>query len=134
MNTAVRGREVPKKGLRWLGLWGPVYAMMALIFWGSSSPTLPTAASVLDDGVWHAGAYAVLSGLWLRALAGARWELVTAAVALLSAVLATFYGATDEIHQRFVPGRTPELSDICADAAGAVFAGGLIWWVARLRR
>jgi len=117
----------------WLGLWGPVCAMLALIFRVSSSSSLPTTTSVLDDSVWHAGTYAVLSGLLLRALAGAQWGQVNASVALLAAVLATLYGATDEIHQWFVPGRTPELSDLGADAAGAVSACWLIWRVARFR-
>ena len=34
-------------------------------------------------------------------------------------LLATLYGASDEIHQMFVPGRTPLFSDVMIDSLGA---------------
>ncbi|NOU95119.1 VanZ family protein [Paenibacillus sp. LMG 31456] len=36
--------------------------------------------------------------------------------------LATIYGATDEFHQIFEPGRTPALQDVGIDSFGAVIA------------
>lgn len=36
--------------------------------------------------------------------------------------LATLLGASDEIHQIFVPGRTPLFSDVMIDSAGAILA------------
>ena len=38
----------------------------------------------------------------------------------LAVILVTVYGVLDEIHQHFVPGRSPELYDVMADAAGGM--------------
>jgi len=43
------------------------------------------------------------------------------------------YAVTDEIHQRFVPGRSCEFRDVCIDAAG-VLAGIGIWILMRYIR
>ena len=116
-------------------VWGPVWAAMALIFAASGLSSLPSAARALDDGLWHGLGYGFLAALLLRALAAARWEAVTARTALLAAVLATLYGAGDELHQWFVPGRTAQWSDLVADATGAAVACGGAWmWRARGRR
>ena len=42
-------------------------------------------------------------------------------------LLAVVYGATDEWHQSFVPGRTPELRDLFADAVGSAFGASVVW-------
>ena len=110
-----------------LQVWGPAWAMMALIFGVSSLSRLPTPAAAVEDGIWHALAYGVLGGLLLRGVAGARWLGVTIRAALVATLLASLYGATDELHQWFVPGRAAELSDLGADAIGATMATCLIW-------
>ncbi len=108
---------------------------MALIFAASAVSSVPTAARAIDDGLWHGAGYGALAALLLRALAAARWEAVTARTALLAAALATAYGATDELHQWFVPGRTAQWSDLAADATGAAAVCGALWlWRARAVR
>jgi VanZ family protein len=53
-----------------------------------------------------------------RALRDARgWRLEHA---LLAIALATVYAVGDEVHQRFVPGRTAAAGDVGIDALGAV--------------
>lgn len=127
-----RGRGGVRSHLR---VWGPVWAAMALIFAASGMSSLPSAARALDDGFWHALGYGFLAALLLRALSAARWEAVTGRTALLAAVLATLYGATDELHQWLVPGRTAQWSDLVADAAGAAVVCGAAWiWRARTAR
>ncbi len=47
----------------------------------------------------------------------------------LPALLALLYAASDELHQRFVPGRSCELRDVCIDFSGAclgIIIAGLI--------
>lgn len=39
---------------------------------------------------------------------------------LISFIAATIYGATDELHQMFIPGRGPLLSDIFIDSVSAL--------------
>ena len=108
-------------------VWGPAWAMMVLIFVLSSISGFPPAPGGVDRGVAHALEYGVLAGLLLRGLTGARWRGVSVWAAGVAVLLATLYGVTDEAHQRFVPGRTAEVSDLVADALGATVAAGLIW-------
>ena len=126
----------PRGGVRRLiGVWGPVWAAMVLIFAASGMSSLPSPARALDDGLSHGLGYGCLAALLLRALASARWEAVTGRTAVLTVVLATLYGATDELHQWFVPGRTAQWSDLLADAAGAAVVCGAAWmWRARALR
>lgn len=105
-------------------------AWMLLIFW-SSSRAWPGADEqvlawlpqvVVDllpvDKVVHAGIYAVLAGLWTLAL-GPRWALCW--------LLATGFGAVDEVHQGFVPGRSRDVLDLLADGVGAAAMLVVLW-------
>ena len=51
---------------------------------------------------------------------------------LAAVVLATLYGVSDEIHQYFVPPRTPDLLDVAADSAGACAGAIVMTLMARL--
>lgn len=118
----------PRGGVRrHLRVWGPAWAAMAVIFAASGVSSVPSAVRAIDDGLWHGAGYGVLAALLLRALAAARWDGVTGRTAVLAAALATLYGATDELHQWFVPGRSAQWSDLVADAAGAAAACGALW-------
>ena len=46
--------------------------------------------------------------------------------------LAVLYGVTDEWHQSFVPGRTPDVLDIVTDAIGAATGLLLVWLILRM--
>lgn len=87
-------------------------AWAGLIFWLSSRPSLPAPGFPLSDKVFHFAAYFVL-GLALS-LAGLRPAAATAA--------GWAYGASDEVHQRFVPGRSADPLDWLADALGVAAA------------
>ena len=112
---------------RLVWIWGPAWALMALIFVVSSRSELPSEVNALDDSLWHGFTYGVLAALLLRGMVAARWERVTLRMASLAVLLATLYGVTDELHQVHVPLRTFELSDLLADATGAVVVNGLVW-------
>lgn len=109
-------------------LWGPVVLQMAVIFAVSSIPNLG-APPVVSDKSGHAIGYGILGAVLLRALAGGRLKGVTWATAAAAVILAALYGASDEFHQSFVPGRTPDVFDVLADGTGAalaVIAGGVM--------
>jgi len=71
------------------------------------------------DKVIHAFVYAGLAVLVVRAFLRGPPRL-TATVAVMAAVaLAVAFGASDEWHQSFVPGRTSSAMDLAADGLGA---------------
>lgn len=107
--------------------WVLAVAWAAFIFWQSSQPD---AGGLLDrlppgsDKVLHAGAYLVLSGL--LTLATGR--------PVLAAALAVLYGASDEVHQAFVPGRYSDVLDLAADAVGSGAGAWLVGYPLGQRR
>jgi hypothetical protein len=117
----------------WLARWLPALLVMVFIFAASSVPK----AEVPDFGGYdwpvkklgHLVIYGLLGIAWLWGLApGRRPSWREAALAVL---LAALYGATDEVHQRFVPGRGAAVLDVGIDALGALL--GVIAY-GRLRR
>jgi VanZ family protein len=106
--------------------FAPALAYAAVIFALSAQsdplPFLPREI-FLQDKLLHAAEYAVLGGLLVLALRAAG---LRPGVALLAAVvIASAFGATDEFHQSFVPGRTADVADWVADTVGAA-VGALI--------
>lgn len=112
-------------------LWAPVLVYALAIFLVSGSPAPRSLPGGLSDKQGHLAAYAGLSLVTLRALAGGAWTGVTLARAGGAALLATAYGASDEAHQAFVAGRTADPVDLGADALGAVLASAAAWGVGR---
>lgn len=110
---------------RGLRAWLPVAAWATLIFVASARPTVPVGLGGGLDKVAHLSAYLVLGFLLARAL-----PIPRAAI-----LLGWAYALSDEIHQRFVPGRTFEVADWIADAVG-VLLGVLAfhWWRRRAAR
>ncbi len=104
---------------------GAVFAALAVawagpLFWESSqaNPFPFLGSSILShDKLLHLGAYAVLGALVAGALA-ARFGAARAIGA--AALIAAAYGASDEWHQSYVPGRDADPADWAADAVGAV--------------
>ena len=52
----------------------------------------------------------------------------------MAIILATAYGASDEFHQSFVPGRYADPRDILADFTGAVLGVAAGWLAGAVRR
>jgi VanZ family protein len=109
--------RTPLGQLAWT--WLPAAAMMAVIFAASSTPNLDAIPGGVSDKVAHFTAYAVLGALVLRALAQVEWGGVTPRTTLVAWGVTALYGASDEYHQRFVPGRFMAVDDWLADALGA---------------
>jgi VanZ family protein len=95
----------------------------------SAQPSLPTlpngTADILLKKGGHLIAYAMLALFWTRAMPGS-WSVGRAMA--LAILLTAAYGAADEFHQSFVPGRTPRVIDWLIDSAGAG-AGSVLYAV-----
>jgi VanZ family protein len=97
-----------------------------LIYWLSSHKTLPMPHVFrFQDKILHAGAYFVMCLLAWRFLKDffqsrkmQQWMPV---------IFCSLYGATDEWHQYFVPGRRSDVWDWLADTLGAGFAIWLLY-------
>lgn len=113
--------------------WVPAIGYMAGIFAVSSIPDLGPLPGGVSDKSAHAVAYAGLGMVVLAALARWRLDEVTPRRAVLAIVISTLYGMSDEWHQSFVPGRSPEWGDVLADGIGAMLGVGLVSAVAKLR-
>lgn len=112
--------HVAAAALTLLLLWGPVAAVMAAIYIGSSMSDLGAPPGGLSDKAAHVVAYAALGAALMRALAGGRVAAMTARRVLTATLLATLYGVSDEVHQSLVPGRTPDVLDLVADLCGGL--------------
>ena len=107
---------------RLLWVWLPAVAQMAAIFVASSIPNLGELPGGVSPDFGHFVGYALLGGLLARALADARVTGLTTRAAALAWLVSAVYGASDEFHQSFVPGRTPDVNDWLVDIAGAAVA------------
>ena len=104
--------------------WLPPLIWAGVILFATSLPKglVPKAVDPLDK-LLHAVIYAVFAVLLAREMGAftGRWRAAVTAIAIAIA-----FGAVDEWHQRFIPGRSTELADWHADSAGAGI-GALLW-------
>ena len=111
--------------MRSLKYWAPPVLYMVLIFVISSlkQPPLPMPKFewLTIDKIYHLIEYGILGGLLAIALVNAppkrlpaNWIWITAAL------ISILYGASDEWHQTFVPGRFATLADWVADVVGTI--------------
>ncbi len=108
--------------LRW---WGPLVGYMAFIFWMSSQQR-PGVFENTPDFLLHGSGYFLLGILAIRAVGGGLASPRSLAVLATGLVIAVAYGASDEWHQSFVPGRDASFRDLLADAAGALLAAAVV--------
>lgn len=88
-------------------------AIASLVIVASSRSRLATVPDIPHlDKITHFVVFGLLGTLVGRL--GTGWRGAVGALLIVAA-----FGATDELHQAFVPGRTPELADWLADTAGA---------------
>lgn len=127
--------------MRWVWALGPVVLYAAAIVVLSSRSSLPEPgilAAIIKffarsplaawfgfDKVEHFLEYALLGFLVARAMrilsgAGAKRVIV------VTTILGAAFGATDELHQFFVPGRDSSIFDLFADTLGSA-AGATVW-------
>ena len=108
MELPATPRSQASNPLQWV--WPLAFA--ALIFFASSRSRVVGPHFQNSDKLVHFAAYGLLATLICRqwpGWRGAGWALL----------LASAYGASDEWHQSFVPGRSSDVFDWVADTAGA---------------
>lgn len=124
-----------RRPITFMFLWGPPLAYMVAIFFLSGLPDIPHPRGPFwsMDKLHHMVAYFGLAILVFRA--SAFWPLVSNPGAFAqSFLIAGAYGVTDELHQKFIPGRRCELLDWIADVTGVTIALFMILVVMLLRR
>lgn len=113
-------RSLRRRGLLWIP---PALYAFAIFYVSSQSDPLPQVTAVVSDKLLHAIEYAGFAVLLCRAFRGEglRWWPSVA----LAVLVASGYAATDEWHQRLVPGRESGLPDWTADTIGAAIGSGV---------
>jgi len=111
---------------RRLWAWGPPALWASVIFLlssfsGNHVPVLPGQT----DKLVHGTVYAILGALCFRAVV-MTWTWPRRPAVAIATLLALLYGITDEIHQTFTPGRTPDWRDALADMIGGL-VGALVF-------
>ena len=117
------GREDKK----YFKFWFPVIAYSGIIFYVSSLSNLPSQPGIVFlDKICHIIEYAGWGFLLARALKHTMVGVRRADILLAVSFFALLYGASDEFHQFFVPGREVSLGDLLADGLGGTL-GGLLY-------
>ena len=109
----------------------PAIAYMGLIFYVSSGPISSPTIQAMPDYLLHCGAFALLSVLSFLAVHEGLRPGIRRGGYWLPALITLLYGAIDEWHQSFVPGRDASVRDWLADVAGAILGIWLVWKIAR---
>lgn len=109
---------------RWAWALGPVALYAGLIVYLSSRSSLPSVR--VSDKLLHFVEYAALAFLITRAFMLLRPSASSRRATLLAIALATAFGLSDELHQRFVPNRDASYLDLVADFLGSV-TGAMIY-------
>jgi VanZ family protein len=118
-----------------IGLWLPVVIYMAAIYYGATSPAVPAPIGYwLSDTLLHAGGYAVLALVTLRATAKGRWAGLTRTSLVTAFLISIVHGLSVEWIQMYVPTRFAEWRDVWNDAAGTAVGLGAAWAWGTMRR
>jgi VanZ family protein len=102
----------------------PAVGYAALIFsLSSSSLDMEELRPVFEyDKLLHLVEYYILGYLLMRVFTTSPVPFLAENAVLATILVGTLYGASDEIHQYFVPGRDCSLFDFLFDAAGVALA------------
>ena len=110
-------------------LWLPPVVWAIVIFVLSARPVTPASQIFWQDFILKKGAhvveYAIFTILIYRALKESGVKKYNAG--LWAILISVIYGATDEYHQSFTPGREPRVRDVFFDTIGAILSIYLLW-------
>ena len=118
---------VEKRTHRFLRYWFPVLLYCVIIFVQSSYPTVQKTYDLPHiDKLIHLAGFAILGVLFFRGFKNSRFKSDFALIRTASILLTGIYGATDELHQYYVPYRTADIWDVFSDLSGG-FLGVYIY-------
>jgi VanZ family protein len=103
----------------------PFFLWLAVIFVESSFPAsvYPEVHIIGADKIVHIGVYGLLGFLcYLSLIHQQKITLFRAYPMIITVIICSIYGASDEIHQYFVPNRDCEVWDWIADFVGVFIA------------
>lgn len=110
---------------------------MVLIFYLSSMPSIRQPGPLEDvpniDKLEHFMEFMVLGLLMYLSFHFSKGETVRRSAWMFALLGAITYACTDEIHQLFVPGRSPDLIDLLADSTGISVACFIGAWMSEKR-
>jgi len=112
---------------RTIRYWLPVLICMVIIFHASSihgrdiPPLFP-----FQDVAFHFFVYLALCFFFARALKNTYRNMSGIKLIIFTVIFGFIYGASDELHQAFVPYRSVSCFDVLIDTLGS-FAGSLIY-------
>jgi len=100
-----------------------IFVMITLFMLSTLPGNDPFLNSVhLSDKIEHFLAYFVLGITFCIWIPSKTWLKRTFVCSIFVILLCTLFGASDEYHQKFVPGRSCDLYDLGVDFAGGVIA------------
>jgi VanZ family protein len=121
--TGERLVETEPRKSRWQWIWPLLIATLVVSASTRSHVASPQVTNI--DKIAHFSVYGLLATLLARL--GVGWRAAVWALLATSA-----FGATDEWHQYYVPGRSCDVMDWVADTSGAALAvslyAGLSWY------
>jgi VanZ family protein len=108
----------------------PALLIAGAIWFLSSQSILPQPKGILGfDKLQHLIAYLVLAGAAGFWISPEFWRQRRFLALLLVVLVSSVYGAIDEAHQFFTPGRDCNVWDWIADTIGAILGAAGIMWV-----
>ena len=94
---------------------------------GKDMPDLP-----VSDKIEHFSAYCILTiFLTFTVLLQNKYNILKKHAFIFTWVLVAIYGALDELHQLFIPGRDCDILDWTADASAALFGVLLVFFIVK---
>lgn len=116
--------------MKFVRLWGPVIAWMAIIFAFSSRQRIEVSEEPVLNFLFfktlHVIEYAILYFLSFRAIRNSTGSPHQRHFYWWAFWLTIAYAVSDEVHQTFTPTREGKPRDVIIDAAGAILAWYLI--------
>ena len=113
-------------------VYTPLVLYWLLLLTATSLPAYDMPKLGFNDKLYHLGAYTVLAFfINLTLIYQRKSKFLFEKSAIATIIISSVYGALDEIHQVYVPGRFAELLDWSADAIGACLGVLIVYLLIR---